>query len=190
MDYYLLADKIVLLIIIMLNYLKIPTSNSRLGQSAYWQTIISLLKTFYILLINMPFWGKPEEANLTFLLFAYSQVFHDNLSRYHRLFYYIFGKKLMHIYEYEGEKAGFGLFRINPLWTMHMCKFGILNKFQGKGLAKVFLRSSLNHWQASGFKRFSVYVDPENPVAQKSYESVGFKPLEVLKTQIYMEKAI
>jgi ribosomal protein S18 acetylase RimI-like enzyme len=171
----------------MLEYLKIPTSNSRLGRSAFCQTIVSLMKAAYVILVNLRFLGQPEKDNLLFLLSAYNQVFHENLSRYHQWFYYLFGQKLMHIYEYEGTKAGFGLFRINPIWTMHMCKFGILDQFQGKGLAKVFLRDSLNHWQARGFKRFSVYVDPLNPVAKRSYESVGFKPLEVLRTQIYME---
>jgi ribosomal protein S18 acetylase RimI-like enzyme len=174
----------------MLDYLKIPTSNSRLGRSVFCQVIVSLMNAAYVLLVNLRFWGQPEKDNLLFLLSAHNQVFHEDLSRYHRWFYYLFGKKLLHIYVYEGVKAGFGLFRINPIWTIHMCKFGILGKFQGKGLAKVFLLGSLNHWQALGFKRFSVYVDPVNQVAKKSYESVGFKPLEILKTQIYMEKKI
>jgi ribosomal protein S18 acetylase RimI-like enzyme len=175
---------------ILIDYLKIPTSNSLLNRYVYWQVIISLVKAAYVLIVNARFLGRPSNDNLLFLLSAYDQVFLENLSRYHRWFYYLFGKRLIHIYKHGGEKVGFGLFRINPIWTIHMCKFGILGKYQGKGLAKEFLLESINNWKESGFKRFSVYVDPRNRIAIKSYESVGFKTLELLQTQIYMEKKL
>jgi len=174
----------------MLDYLKIRTSNSKLSRYVCCRVLFAVLKTAYIVLVNIRFLGRPSQKNQDFLLSAYKQVFHENLSSYHRHFYAFFGKKLMHIYNYEGTKAGFGLFRINPILTIHMCKFGILEPFQGKGLAKVFLLNSITYWNELGFKKFSVYVDPANFVAKRSYESVGFKVMDCLDTLIYMEKKL
>jgi ribosomal protein S18 acetylase RimI-like enzyme len=175
---------------LMLDYLKIQTSNSKWHRYFIYQIVVSLTQAAYVLLVNMRYLGKPSEENLSFLLSSYQQIFHEKLSRYHSWFYYLFGKNLIHTYEFEGSKAGFGLFRINPIWTIHMCKFGILRKFQGKGLARVFLSESLNNWRERGFKRCSVFVNPANQVAIRSYESVGFRPIEFLTTQIYMEKQL
>ena len=174
----------------IIDYFKIPTSNSRLDNYTFWLIIKYFIKSVYILIVNIRFLGRPSEDNFAFLESTYNQIFHENLTCYHKYFYYFYGKRLLHIYRYKGIKAGFGLFRINPIWTIHMCKFGIVSNLQGRGLAKTFLSESLDYWKREGFKRVSVYIDHKNYIARKTYESVGFETVDFLKTQILMEKKL
>lgn len=52
--------------------------------------------------------------------------------------------------------------------------FGIAKKFQGRGLAKIFLNNVLNQLTAEGLQKVSVVTQGRNYLAQRLYQGVGF----------------
>ena len=121
-----------------------------------------------------------------FIFKAYEDVFKGNFPFIYRIFFYLYGKNLIHIYQLSEAKVGFALFRSGPIHNIYLCSFGILNQFRGKGLAKNLLGQSLNHWKNKGFKTSSLYVLHDNKIAIRVYESLGFLPIHCQDDLIYM----
>jgi len=153
--------------------------------------IINRLKVIYIFVVNIQFLGKPSKENLNYVFSVFKEVFKRELSYFDRLFYCIYGRKLIHVFLYDGGKAGFALFRINPLWDLHLYSFALAESFKGKSLAKIFLSKSIYFWKTRGFKKLSLIVEKDNHVALKVYKSLGFDSVKILNNNdLYMEKKI
>ena len=152
---------------------------------------LSIFKHSYIFLINMKYLGKPNPDKWKFLYIAYKLVFTADLPYMYRLFFYLFGKYLMHIFKYDNQKVGFALFRIfGPIKNIYLCSLGILESFRGKGLAKPLLAQSMDYWKRKGYKTISVYVLYNNKIAIRVYESLGFSCDHYQDDLIYMVKQL
>lgn len=159
-----------------------------------WRLLIAiiakLLRFCYIFLINLPFLGKPSQENMAFVCSIYKEAFHRDLRFYYKLFYQLFGKNLIHIYECEGHKAGFALFQIHSLRKIHLFAIALRISFQGKGLAKPFLLRCLSYWRDQGFTTCSLKVESTNRLAQRIYYSLDFRYHKSDKETITMLKAL
>jgi len=61
---------------------------------------------------------------------------------------------------------------------------GTRPEFQGKGLGKAVLLEGLRRMKARGVTEAIVYVEAENPAAQRLYASVGFRPVNRIYTYV------
>lgn len=174
----------------MLENLKSQAINKKLGIFSIFLTIGFLFENIFFILANLYFIGSPSKEDYTFIISAHKQIFGQPLTFYHRLLYALCGRRLMQIIRHDGVKAGFALLRVDPIWHIHFCRIGILEPFQGKGLAKKMLMDSATYWRNKGFKKLSVYVAKINWKAIRAYQSAGFKTTRVMEEILYLEKMI
>jgi ribosomal protein S18 acetylase RimI-like enzyme len=174
----------------MLENLRSRAANNKSGILLIFLTIGFLLEIVLLIFINLCFIGRPSKEDYTFIISAHKPIFGYQLTFYHRLLYSLCGKHLMQIIRYEGTKAGFALLRVDPIWHIHFCRIGILEPFQGKGLATKMLLDSATYWRSRGFQKLSVYVAKSNWRAIKAYRSAGFKTTQAGEEILYLEKMI
>lgn len=160
------------------------------GVVHFWHYFWLLFRHTYIFITNMGFLGFLPQGALEFLNVSYQEVFQKNFPFNYRIFYTLYGKKLVHIYDANHEKIGFALFRSGPRENIHLCSMGILNKFRGKGLSNPHLSKSLARWKQEGFKSSSLYVEITNVIAVRTYKSLGYQPMKYIDDMIYMTKIL
>lgn len=160
------------------------------GRLNFRQYLNFAVRYIYIMLINLPFLGRPPKPVMEFLASAYIQIFPPNFPLGYKLFYFFFGNQLIHIFKYHDESAGFALFRIGPVGNIHLCSMGILAPFRGKGLSKPFLAECLEYWQKAGFKSASLYVGNTNHIAIKTYKALGYKIIKTIDNKQFMFKLL
>jgi ribosomal protein S18 acetylase RimI-like enzyme len=160
------------------------------GVVHYWHYFVLLFRHTYIFITNIRFLGFLPQGVLEFLNVSYQEVFQKNFPFNYRIFYTLYGKNLVHIYNVNNEKIGFALFRSGPRENIHLCSMGILHKFRGKGLSKPHLSESLARWKQAGFKSSSLYVENTNIIAVKTYTSLGYQPMKSIDDMLYMTKML
>jgi len=89
-----------------------------------------------------------------------------------------FEEELYPLSIYDGEvMVGFLMYDLDPdTKRMEMCRLMIDKKFQGKGYGRIAVLRLLDLIKEKyGEIKFYTSIEPENIVAQKLYESIGFK---------------
>lgn len=81
-------------------------------------------------------------------------------------------------YEIDNEIAGMCACDYGVARTSHVAGLGTLafkTKFHGKGYAQSFIQEILEDLIKKGFKRIDLWVEADNPKAQKFYQKLGFQ---------------
>lgn len=139
------------------------------------ERLIRYLEFVYLLLINLPYLGKPSADKMEFMLSTYRQAFGQDLAYLDKLFYYLYGNRLIFIHEIRGQKAGFVLFRMTSLSELHCPAFAFEKSFQKKGLVIKFIPYCFKYWKEKGFKTMSANIANDNLLSIRLFRIHGFK---------------
>ncbi|MEM6812545.1 MAG: N-acetyltransferase [Pseudomonadota bacterium] len=93
-------------------------------------------------------------------------------------------------YEIDNEVACICACDYGIARTSHVASLGTLafkSKYHGKEYAQKFIQSIVNNLQEQGFKRIDLWVEADNPKAQKFYKKLGFK--EEARIKNYYKRA-
>ena len=78
----------------------------------------------------------------------------------------------------DGEVAGFVCNRLYTSRSIgHVANLAVASQFQGKGVGKVLMRASLEHFRERGMRHARIETLEQNAKAQKFYPSLGFKEI-------------
>jgi len=99
-------------------------------------------------------------------------------------------KKILYIFEHQGERAG--MFKLIPLThrTSHVAYLGglaIHPSFGGKGLGTQMMQEILNHAKELGLLRVELSVVAINQKAIRLYEKAGFEKEGVFRKYSYLK---
>lgn len=170
--------------------IRIITAESFVGRNIFFKIIAGLIQYSYVLIVNLPYWGRPSKDTLQFIVSGYKEAFLVDIPLGYRFFYSLYGKDLIHILTVNGSPSGFALFRSGPRGNIHIVSLATLQAARGKGLAKPFLAASLKYWESRKFTSASVTVSSANKIALKIYESLEFKTIMNFGPHFCMSKSL
>ena len=81
--------------------------------------------------------------------------------------------------ERAGELLGFHWTKIHPDESGEVYVLGVAPAGQGLGLGSALLLRGLHHLAGRGCPQVLLYVDGDNPGAQRLYERIGFTPYDL-----------
>jgi L-phenylalanine/L-methionine N-acetyltransferase len=133
--------------------------------------------------------------------YIYSLYFHPDINpfllyemmdsdSFKAIFNDLLEKKIIYVFENEGEKVG--MFKLIPMLhrTSHIAYLGgvaIHPDYAGKGFGTVMLREILAFGKELGFLRIELSTATINEKAIKLYEKVGFEKEGVLRKFSYLK---
>jgi aminoglycoside 6'-N-acetyltransferase len=87
------------------------------------------------------------------------------------------------VIEVEGEVAGWLVYEAEEWWQYRYVGFDIAlaTALQGRGYGRDALRVAIRHFIARGHHRFTIDPAADNERAIRTYSSLGFKPVGVLR---------
>ena len=87
------------------------------------------------------------------------------------------------VVEVDGEVGGWLIYHEEDWWQYQFVSFDIViaPRLHGRGLGREALRVAIRHFIGRGHHRFTIDPALDNARAIRTYESVGFKPVGVLR---------
>ncbi len=114
-----------------------------------------------------------DEANNPYLLYEISDK-----KTFEPIFEKFMNNDAVYIYEQNNETIGMCACSYGTARTSHVVNLGTLaikSQHHGKGYGTIFLNDVVEDLKQKGFRRIDLWVEADNPKAQKFYKKLGFQ---------------
>lgn len=83
------------------------------------------------------------------------------------------------VIQYKEEIIGYSLYRMKRSIIPHknmalLFYIGVLEEFRGQGMGRLLLKTNIEYFREIGVNHMILYIHPENKIAYKLYQNLGF----------------